>query len=144
MCVGFHHEIPKPFHIAHLTTAASRCRRELPWQGGEQFVGECRLRLLLCQVIQRVVGLLVQQGFLVGRTEAGEVQFVDVSDLQAVDDQVDVSPVRGDPGFLDGRLGVVDLGAAVGGLVDVGVGLCLLYTSPSPRDKRQARMPSSA
>ena len=29
---------------------------------------------------------------------------------------------------------------AVAGLVDV----CLLYTSPSPRDKRQSRMPSSA
>ena len=25
-----------------------------------------------------------------------------------------------------------------------GRGLCLLYTSPSPRDKRQSRMPSSA
>ena len=24
------------------------------------------------------------------------------------------------------------------------VGVCLLYTSPSPRDKRQSRMPSSA
>ena len=28
----------------------------------------------------------------------------------------------------------------IGGIVD----LCLLYTSPSPRDKRQSRMPSSA
>ena len=28
-------------------------------------------------------------------------------------------------------------------LVD-GLGICLLYTSPSPRDKRQSRMPSSA
>ena len=27
---------------------------------------------------------------------------------------------------------------------EVGVGTCLLYTSPSPRDKRQSRMPSSA
>ena len=26
----------------------------------------------------------------------------------------------------------------------VSVGACLLYTSPSPRDKRQSRMPSSA
>ena len=26
----------------------------------------------------------------------------------------------------------------------VGIDLCLLYTSPSPRDKRQSRMPSSA
>ena len=25
-----------------------------------------------------------------------------------------------------------------------GLGICLLYTSPSPRDKRQSRMPSSA
>ena len=27
---------------------------------------------------------------------------------------------------------------------DTGTGTCLLYTSPSPRDKRQSRMPSSA
>ena len=27
---------------------------------------------------------------------------------------------------------------------DVPVNICLLYTSPSPRDKRQSRMPSSA
>ena len=26
----------------------------------------------------------------------------------------------------------------------LGVNICLLYTSPSPRDKRQSRMPSSA
>ena len=32
------------------------------------------------------------------------------------------------------------------GFIDGGDGfdLCLLYTSPSPRDKRQSRMPSSA
>ena len=28
--------------------------------------------------------------------------------------------------------------------VNVGDNICLLYTSPSPRDKRQSRMPSSA
>ena len=34
---------------------------------------------------------------------------------------------------------------AVLGLVEpTGCGICLLYTSPSPRDKRQSRMPSSA
>ena len=27
---------------------------------------------------------------------------------------------------------------------NVSVSICLLYTSPSPRDKRQSRMPSSA
>ena len=31
-----------------------------------------------------------------------------------------------------------------GALATVGYGTCLLYTSPSPRDKRQSRMPSSA
>ena len=34
---------------------------------------------------------------------------------------------------------------ALGGLYGgIGVLTCLLYTSPSPRDKRQSRMPSSA
>ena len=27
---------------------------------------------------------------------------------------------------------------------DLNINICLLYTSPSPRDKRQSRMPSSA
>ena len=29
-------------------------------------------------------------------------------------------------------------------IADIMAGICLLYTSPSPRDKRQSRMPSSA
>ena len=29
-------------------------------------------------------------------------------------------------------------------LIALGLSICLLYTSPSPRDKRQSRMPSSA
>ena len=39
-----------------------------------------------------------------------------------------------------GHVKNVAAGAAVGGLV----GACLLYTSPSPRDRTRARMPSSA
>ena len=35
-------------------------------------------------------------------------------------------------------------GGAAGGGAAAGAGACLLYTSPSPRDKRQSRMPSSA
>ena len=35
----------------------------------------------------------------------------------------------------------IDIHAEYGGVVPE---LCLLYTSPSPRDKRQSRMPSSA
>ena len=37
-------------------------------------------------------------------------------------------------------LNVTDLGIGLGNRI----GDCLLYTSPSPRDKRQSRMPSSA
>ena len=46
--------------------------------------------------------------------------------------------------------GLGELVPRPGGEVAVGVGAddihfgCLLYTSPSPRDKRQSRMPSSA
>ena len=32
----------------------------------------------------------------------------------------------------------------INGEIDRGYSTCLLYTSPSPRDKRQSRMPSSA
>ena len=40
---------------------------------------------------------------------------------------------------------VVLAGLAVGfGVRDCLANICLLYTSPSPRDKRQSRMPSSA
>ena len=33
---------------------------------------------------------------------------------------------------------------AVNVAISTNVSICLLYTSPSPRDKRQTRMPSSA
>ena len=58
-----------------------------------------------------------------------------------------------DGGAMDAVYSAVILAAAFdGGAVDVGgasripngVDTCLLYTSPSPRDKRQSRMPSSA
>ena len=41
--------------------------------------------------------------------------------------------------------GAIKVGQEVGQNVGVGMQqICLLYTSPSPRDKRQSRMPSSA
>ena len=40
---------------------------------------------------------------------------------------------------LNGRLAMLGIIAGIGAYLT-----CLLYTSPSPRDKRQSRMPSSA
>ena len=42
--------------------------------------------------------------------------------------------------FIENRLGLLTL-IIIAGALSI---FCLLYTSPSPRDKRQARMPSSA
>ena len=39
---------------------------------------------------------------------------------------------------------IIEAAGQLKGIVKYGVGICLLYTSPSPRDKRQSRMPSSA
>ena len=42
------------------------------------------------------------------------------------------------------HLADLDVARAIGNGVRRGGNCCLLYTSPSPRDKRQSRMPSSA
>ena len=42
------------------------------------------------------------------------------------------------------RLGGLLTNAVTGGVADEGVEVCLLYTSPSPRDGLLSRMPSSA
>ena len=53
--------------------------------------------------------------------------------------------LAGEPALLDGKAAVELLGYApapeLGGVL---VYLCLLYTSPSPRDRTRSRMPSSA
>ena len=49
-------------------------------------------------------------------------------------------------GLLSSNLRIASFGCvtALPGAEDQPIHLCLLYTSPSPRDKRQSRMPSSA
>ena len=42
--------------------------------------------------------------------------------------------------YIMGKIGDAQIGPVYLGFF----GVCLLYTSPSPRDKRQSRMPSSA
>ena len=55
---------------------------------------------------------------------------------------VELSKSYGDKQILKGINLAVPKGACYG---FIGAnGACLLYTSPSPRDKRQSRMPSSA
>ena len=45
---------------------------------------------------------------------------------------------------MDGVLAGREIGGAKGLFQPMDIDICLLYTSPSPRDKRQSRMPSSA
>ena len=79
VCVGFHPKITDFAPLAYFTRTGES------GVGGEAF--------LFRQVIQRVVSLLVQERLFCGGSNAGELQFVDVTDLQSVDDQVDVFPV---------------------------------------------------
>ena len=44
----------------------------------------------------------------------------------------------------DGKVAGAILGGGVGAALSQDEGSCLLYTSPSPRDMRRSRMPSSA
>ena len=59
---------------------------------------------------------------------------------------VGIATVDPQSGIMTGRIGVgfTDMNFVGNGITVTGYGTCLLYTSPSPRDKRQSRMPSSA
>ena len=56
-----------------------------------------------------------------------------------------IDPIDGTKAFISGKpifgtlVGITDRGIPLAGMID-----CLLYTSPSPRDMRRSRMPSSA
>ena len=57
----------------------------------------------------------------------------------------DLADILGDMDFDSENFYFWDLlGSQISGLGPAWARLCLLYTSPSPRDKRQSRMPSSA
>ena len=73
----------------------------------------------------------------------------ELGDLRLVELDVAVADDRGEVGGAQVRQQLAPRRRALGEqpleereVVEVGV--CLLYTSPSPRDKRQSRMPSSA
>ena len=55
-----------------------------------------------------------------------------------------IAAAAGIPLFATGGIGGVHRDAEQSGDVSADLGACLLYTSPSPRDKRKSRMPSSA
>ena len=59
-----------------------------------------------------------------------DLRKVSENDLQQVADEV--------------REEMISAVSKTGGHLGAGLGVCLLYTSPSPRDMRRSRMPSSA
>ena len=60
--------------------------------------------------------------------------------LEAGQKALSTARLYSDPDWLELRQAIAD----VHGLNTANILCCLLYTSPSPRDKRQSRMPSSA
>ena len=56
--------------------------------------------------------------------------------------QADETKFYVNPEYNQGFLGAQSLGGVLN--LDVGIENCLLYTSPSPRDVEESRMPSSA
>ena len=73
--------------------------------------------------------------------EGREFIYLCVPTPQGADGRADLSYVEAAAREIAPHL---DRGAVVVNKSTVPVGSCLLYTSPSPRDKRQSRMPSSA
>ena len=56
----------------------------------------------------------------------------------------DDGSVHAEPGFPELRVFSEAVAIPVNGSISVQVSNCLLYTSPSPRDRTRSRMPSSA
>ena len=67
-----------------------------------------------------------------------------IVDLLRQEDALVVSLVAERDGDLLGHVAASPVTLSDGSRRWFGIGPCLLYTSPSPRDKRQSRMPSSA
>ena len=65
------------------------------------------------------------------------------SDRQVANDKLSLLIVDDHELVRVGMRRLMEDASNVGSLYEAGSG-CLLYTSPSPRDKRQSRMPSSA
>ena len=69
----------------------------------------------------------------------GDIVFVELPELESKINQDDTF------GVVEAVKTVADLFAPVSGnIVEINNALCLLYTSPSPRDVEESRMPSSA
>ena len=85
----------------------------------------------VCMPVLQKFGFTADQGGLMAYV-AATMKHKDDAEIAALGKEMRSTFV---PEALEGVIGMMLAGPA---------GICLLYTSPSPRDKRQARMPSSA
>ena len=80
--------------------------------------------------------------------KAGEAVKADEPLVELETDKVTVevpAPASGKLSSISAEPGVtVNVGALLGMIEEGAAGSCLLYTSPSPRDRQKSRMPSSA
>ena len=90
--------------------------------GGASGLGEATARMLSSMGAQvAIFDLDIDKGSTIAKELNSDFYEVDVSDVNSVNEAV------------------LDFSKQ-----NEGIQVCLLYTSPSPRDKRQSRMPSSA
>ena len=92
----------------------------------------------------------IGQGIAIGLAEAG-ANIVAVGRTKPVETEVNIkalgqkfTAIEADLSSIDRVNDIVRQAEAEVGVVDILVNNCLLYTSPSPRDQRGSRMPSSA
>ncbi len=77
---------------------------------------------MLGEGVEGVVGLRVEERVGGLGLEAIDLQFVDVPDLHALHSKMHLKSVGRDGGLLNGRMGMVYLGAAILLAIDVGIG----------------------
>ena len=71
-----------------------------------------------------------------------EIKKFNIENVDVVSDEAIKSKILSNSVFAVSKSGTVSLQISSSNIPSIII--CLLYTSPSPRDKRQSRMPSSA
>ena len=121
------------------TTLARTFGRMIPVEQNQLFLDGIDITQLPLSDLRQSIAMVPQEGFLFTNTLADNLRYGEpdaaLSRVEAAAEQARLlDDIKGFPDGFETLVG--ERGITLSG--------CLLYTSPSPRDKRQSRMPSSA